>query len=404
MKRRDFIKTTGLAVGTIGLGSQVFSLSGCAPKKRKPNIIFIFADDLGYNELGCYGQTKIETPNIDKLAEEGMKFSQFYSGSAVCAPSRCNLLTGKHGGHAYIRNNGEIKDKEPGIFGGQSPIPPSEPTIAKTLKTAGYATGCFGKWGLGAVGTTGDPLNQGFDRFYGYNCQRHAHNLYPKYLVNDSENEWLEGNNRGLTGKTYAPQQIADEMLTFVKENKDNPLFVYYPTIIPHLALQVPDKYLKKYQDRWPDEPYIGGSYLPHPTPKACYAAMISFLDEQVGRLMSLLKELRLDEDTIVLFSSDNGVTHLKEQVDYEFFKFWFCPAANHYFFNFLYDFGIFFHHIYFFPDIVFQIIQFDLSFRNLFEIFFYSLPSAHSHCNLTSTSSKIPEKVFVCFLFTCFI
>jgi len=321
MKRRAFLKSAGLAAGALCLGTPYLSSNGCVRPDRQPNIILIMADDLGYNELGCYGQTKIETPNIDKLAEEGMMFTQFYSGSAVCAPSRCNLMTGKHGGHAYIRNNGEIKDKVPGIFGGQSPLPPSEPGIAKTLKTAGYATGCFGKWGLGAVGTTGDPLNQGFDRFYGYNCQRHAHNLYPKYLVNDSENVKLVGNTRGVTGKTYAPQRIADEMLSFVKENKNNPFFVYYPTIIPHLALQVPEKYLKKYQGRWQEEPYTGGSYQPHPEPKACYAAMISFLDEQVGRLMSLLKELGLDENTIVLFTSDNGTTYLKKQVDYEFFN-----------------------------------------------------------------------------------
>ncbi|MCP4374056.1 MAG: sulfatase-like hydrolase/transferase, partial [Deltaproteobacteria bacterium] len=170
-------------------------------------------------------------------------------------------------------------------------------------------------------GTVGDPLNQGFDRFYGYNCQRHAHNLYPKYLVNDSENEWLEGNTRGATGKTYAPQRIADEMLSFVKVNTDNPFFIYYPSIIPHLALQVPEKKLKKYQGRWSEEPYTGGSYQPHPEPKACYAAMISFLDDQVGRLMSLLQELGLDENTVVLFTSDNGTTYLKKQVDYEFFN-----------------------------------------------------------------------------------
>ncbi|MEN8193210.1 MAG: sulfatase-like hydrolase/transferase, partial [Bacteroidota bacterium] len=287
----------------------------------KPNIVLIMADDLGWQELGSYGQTKIETPNIDKLAMEGMRFTQFYAGSAVCAPSRCNIMTGKHGGHAYIRNNGEIKDKVSGIYGGQSPLPSSEPTIAKTLKNTGYTTGCFGKWGLGAVGTTGDPLNQGFDRFFGYNCQRHAHNLYPKYLVSDSINITLKGNTRGVKGETYAPQLIADEMLKFVKENKDKPFFLYYPTVIPHLALQVPDENLKQYQGKWLEEPYEGGSYQPHPTPKACYASMISFMDEQVGRLLSLLEELELEENTIVLFTSDNGTTYLKNQVDYEFFN-----------------------------------------------------------------------------------
>lgn len=321
MNRREFLGLSGMLCFALTAGIQAVAASSSDPITRKPNIILIMADDLGWNELGCYGQTKIKTPNIDRLAAEGMRFSQFYSGSAVCAPSRCCLMTGKHGGHAYIRNNREMKNPETDVFGGQQPLPEKERTIAETLKAAGYVTGCFGKWGLGGVGTTGDPLNQGFDRFYGYNCQRHAHNLYPKYLVNDRKNEPLQGNTRGLTGKTYGPQRIADEMLAFVRENRDRPFFVYYPTVIPHLALQVPEEELKQYSGLWPETPYQGTSYLPHPTPKACYAAMISFLDKQVGRLMSLLKDLGIADDTIVLFTSDNGTTHVKEQVDYEFFN-----------------------------------------------------------------------------------
>jgi arylsulfatase len=188
------------------------------------------------------------------------------------------------------------------------------------LKGAGYATGAFGKWGLGEAGSTGDPLNQGFDRFFGYNCQRHAHNLFPRYLVSDAGKVTLEGNTRGLTGQTYAPQAIADELLKFIRENKDRPFFAYYPTVIPHLALQVPEEDLKQYKGKWPETPYKGKSYLPHPTPRACYAAMISFLDRQVGRVMRLLDELGLDDNTVVFFTSDNGTTYLKEQVDYEFF------------------------------------------------------------------------------------
>lgn len=321
MNRREFLGLSGTLWLARAAGIQAMAASGSDPTIRKPNIILIMADDLGWNELGCYGQTKIKTPNIDRLAAEGMRFSQFYSGCAVCAPSRCCLMTGKHGGHAYIRNNSEMKDPEKGIFGGQQPLPENERTIAETLKAAGYVTGCFGKWGLGAVGTSGDPLNQGFDRFYGYNCQRHAHNLYPKYLVNDRKNEPLEGNTRGLTGKTYAPQRIADEMLAFVRENKNRPFFLYYPTVLPHLALQVPEQELRQYSGLWPEAPYTGRSYLPHPTPRACYAAMISFLDKQVGRLMALLKDLGITDNTIVLFTSDNGTTHVKEQVDYEFFN-----------------------------------------------------------------------------------
>lgn len=286
----------------------------------RPNIVLIMADDLGWKELGCYGQEKILTPHIDKLAAEGMLFSQFYAGSAVCAPSRCNLLTGRHGGNAYIRNNQEIKGDNPERFLGQFPIPADMPTIARTLKQAGYVTGCYGKWGLGGQGTTGDPLKQGFDHFYGYNCQRNAHNLYPKYLEEDDRIHELKGNTRGLTGEQYAPQLIADKMLQFVTENHDRPFFLYYPTVIPHLPLQVPEDDLESYKGLWEDRPYTGKSYLPHPYPRACYAAMISFMDKQVGRLMNTLEELGLDDNTIILFTSDNGTTLLGDQVDYEFF------------------------------------------------------------------------------------
>ena len=317
MNRKQFIQ--GITAGSLALAlpNRLMAEEGSG---RSPNIVLIMADDLGWQELGFMGQKRIKTPNIDTLAAEGIRFNQFYSSSPVCAPSRCSLMTGKHGGHAYIRNNREIKNKGD-IFGGQLPLPEDEPGLAKTLKAAGYTTGCFGKWGLGAVGTTGDPLSQGFDRFYGYNCQRHAHNLYPKYLVNDRENEPLQGNTRGRTGETYAPQRIADEMLKFVRENSDNPFFLYYPTVLPHLPLQVPEEELKQYRGLWPETPYSGRSYQPHPTPKACYAAMISFLDRQIGRLMSLLKQLDLDRNTIVLFISDNGTTHLRSQVDYDFFE-----------------------------------------------------------------------------------
>lgn len=317
MNRRYFLKLSGTSFVTLGFGTcrKITKIS------KQPNIILIMADDLGWQELGCYGQKKIKTPHIDKLAAEGMKFMQFYAGSAVCAPSRCNLMTGKHGGHAYIRNNLSVKSGIEGIFGGQFPLPRGESGIARTLKAWGYAIGCFGKWGLGGVGSSGDPLNQGFDRFYGYNCQRHAHNLYPRYLVNNRVNDKLEGNTRGITGKVYAPQRIADEMLAFVRENKDHPFFLYYPTILPHLALQAPEDDVAAYKGKWSEKPYNGDSYLPHPTPKACYAAMITFMDQQVGRLMALLKELGIDNNTAVIFTSDNGTTHLKDQVDYEFFE-----------------------------------------------------------------------------------
>ena len=291
---------------------------------RLPNIVYIMADDLGYAELGCYGQQKIKTPNIDRLATQGMRFTQHYTSAPVCAPARCSLMTGKHGGHALVRDNMEFKHP-PGYpfddsFGGQYPLPKGTVTIATLLKQAGYTTGAFGKWGLGGVGTTGDPLNQGFDHFFGYNCQRHAHNLYPRYLVNDRKQMFLEGNTRGLTGKHYGPQVIADEMLKWVRQNKDRPFFLYYPTVLPHLALQVPEEELAQYKGKWPETPYTGRAYLPNPTPRATYAAMISFMDKQVGRLLALLKQLGLEDNTVVFFTSDNGTTLLGDEVDYKFF------------------------------------------------------------------------------------
>jgi arylsulfatase len=277
------------------------------------------ADDLGYQELGCYGQKKILTPNIDKLAFEGMMFTDYYTGSAVCAPARCSLLTGEHGGHAYVRDNHEIGGWN--TFNGQLPLPKGTETLVSLLKKKGYTTGAFGKWGLGAVDSTGDPLEVGFDTFLGYNCQRHAHNLYPRYLYHDKKKLLLEGNTRGLTGRHYAPQIIADRMLDFLDENRDKPFFIYYPTVLPHLPLQAPQEEIGQYKGNWRETPYSGESYLPHPTPRACYAAMITFLDKQVGRLMNRLKKQGIDSNTIVFFTSDNGTTYLKQQVDYEFFE-----------------------------------------------------------------------------------
>ncbi len=318
MERRQFLQSTAGAALLSALPAQ---LKASDAPGQQPNIVLIMADDLGWNELGCYGQKKIQTPHLDALARDGMAFTQAYAGAPVCAPSRCSLLTGKHGGHAYVRDNGELENPAPGVFGGQTPLPPEEPCIAKALKAQGYRTGCFGKWGLGTSGTVGDPLNHGFDRFFGYHCQRHAHNLYPRYLADDREHVLLEGNTRGLAGETYAPQRIADEMLAFATENRERPFFLYYPTVLPHLALQAPDEEVAAYRGQWVETPYEGPYYQPHPTPRACYAAMISFMDRQVGRLLSLLSSLGLDDNTVVLFTSDNGTTYLKDEVDYEFFE-----------------------------------------------------------------------------------
>ncbi|OHB62965.1 MAG: hypothetical protein A2168_00750 [Planctomycetes bacterium RBG_13_50_24] len=312
MKRRDFLKAAGFGAAALALSCRTNTMQ-TAQHKKKPNIVYIMADDLGYAELGCYGQKKIKTPNIDKLAAEGMRFTQHYSGNPVCAPSRCALMTGLHTGHAQIRANKEVGGKEGWVLGstigGQWPIKTDTVTAAKILKKAGYTTGAFGKWGLGRVGTTGDPNKQGFDHFYGYICQRQAHTFYPNHLWRDGEIEWIEANKDGKE-QVYSHDLIAQEALKFIKTNKDRPFFLYVPFTIPHMALQVPEDSLAEYRGKWPDPPYKGDKgYFAHPNPRACYAAMVTRMDKDVGRIMSLLKDLALDDNTLVIFTSDNGPT-----------------------------------------------------------------------------------------------
>lgn len=272
---------------------------------KKPNIIYILADDLGYGELGCYGQKKIKTPNLDKLAARGVRFTQHYSGNAVCAPSRCVLMTGKHSGHAQIRNNSETKPD------GQLPIAQDTMTIARLLKTFGYVTGMIGKWGLGMHDSTGDPQKQGFDHFFGYYCQRHAHNHYPTFLWRNGQKVMLEGNPGKATGKQHSHDLFEQESLEFIRKHRDKPFFLYLPFTIPHVALQVPDDSLAEYKGKWDDPPYLGKKgYQPHEHPRAAYAAMVTRMDRTVGRILDLLRELGLEEDTVVMFSSDNGPTH----------------------------------------------------------------------------------------------
>ena len=330
------LKTIKLTISTCFV---LAALAGPAAAGRKPNIVFILADDLGYAELGSYGQKKIRTPHLDLLAKQGMSFTRNYCGNAVGAPSRCVLITGKHPGHAFIRNNGEVKPE------GQRPIPDSEQTIAEGLRKRGYATGAFGKWGLGGPGTEGDPVYQGFDRFFGYNCQRHAHSYYPSYLWSNKVRVTL--NNKPpvpghaslpkgsdpkdprsydiFKGKDYAPDRINEQALKFIRANKDRPFFLYYPTVIPHVALHVPDEELKQYHELgWKDPPFTragGYGYTPHYTPRAAYAAMITRMDKYIGKILDLIDDLELTDDTIVIFTSDNGTTHLKQEVDYDFFQ-----------------------------------------------------------------------------------
>ena len=283
----------------------------------KPNIVLILADDLGYGELGSYGQKKIRTPRLDRMAADGLRFTQFYAGSPVCAPSRCCLMTGKHGGHAHVRDNRTI-GKE-----GQTPLPAGTPTLARLLQQQGYATAAIGKWGLGPPGSEGDPLKQGFDLFYGYNCQAHAHNHYPSYLWLNDKHVELEGNDNGLTGKQYANDLFEAQALKFVREHRKGPFFLYLPVTIPHVALQVPEDSLAEYKGKWEDPPYDGKKqgYLPHPAPCAAYAAMITRMDRTVGRVLNLLAELGLEKNTLVLFSSNNGPTHDAGGADHAFFE-----------------------------------------------------------------------------------
>ena len=290
---------------------------------RQPNIVFILADDLGSGELGCYGQKKIRTPNLDRLAGQGMRFTAHYAGSNVCAPSRCALMTGKHPGHGYIRDNRQAKD----FPEGQEPVPAATLRLPPLLKERGYTLGGFGKWGLGPVGSSGDPLKQGFDRWFGYNCQAVAHNYYPTHLWDNDKQVKLNNpkfsahqklpadadpkdpaSYAGYAGKDYAPDLIGEKALDFVRANKDRPFVLYFATTVPHLALQVPEDSLKEYADKFPEEPYTGDrGYLPHRQPRAAYAAMITRMDRDVGRILALVKELGLDERTIVVFTSDNG-------------------------------------------------------------------------------------------------
>lgn len=288
---------------------------------RQPNIVFLLADDLGYGDLGCFGQTKIRTPNLDRMATEGVRLTQHYSGNAVCAPSRCVLLTGLHPGHAFIRDNRSVEPE------GQYPLPADTVTLARLLKQAGYATGGFGKWGLGPPASHSTPARQGFDRFYGYLCQAKAHNYYPAYLWSDDERLALNNPNfsahqrlpggadpnslasyAAYSGKDYAPDLITAQALEFIRANRERPFFLYYATTVPHLALQVPEDSLAEYRGQFDDRPYVGDRrYLPQREPRAAYAAMVTRLDREVGRIMSLVNDLGIDEETIFIFSSDNG-------------------------------------------------------------------------------------------------
>jgi len=309
--------------------------------KSRPNIIYILADDLGYGDIGAYGQTKIETPNIDKLALAGMKFTQHYSGAPVSAPSRCVLLTGKHTGHSQVRGNDEWGERgnvwnyramiADSRLEGQRPMKSGTVTIASILQKCGYKTGMSGKWGLGAPHSESIPNKMGFDYFFGINCQRMAHTYYPLFLYENEFRYYLRNDtvapNTGFEKGAdpyksesyklfnltdYAPEIMFNKMTDFIDQNKDNPFFLYWATPIPHAALQAPKSWIDYYAKKFGDEkPYTGDKgYFPQRYPHAAYAAMVSYLDEQVGQLVNQLKELGIYENTLIIFTSDNGPTY----------------------------------------------------------------------------------------------
>ncbi len=329
MERSDpeyFLPVVVAAIAVVATAGPTAAAADPAP--RRPNIVFFLCDDLGGGDLGALGAKDIRTPNIDKLFARGTRLTRHWSGSAVCAPSRCVLFTGKHPGHAVVRSNREAKPE------GQAPMPAGTVTLAGLLEAAGYATGGFGKWGLGSPGSVSDPIACGFDEFFGYNCQREAHSFYPDHLWDGRtrvplENPSLAGGPvaRGgtvpadaaaapdafaaYTGKQYSADLIAARQVAFVRKHADRPFFLYVPTTVPHVALQVPpdEPSLAEYAAKFGDEPpYLGGKgYVPCRRPRATYAAMITRMDREVGRIVATLEELGIDDDTIFVFSSDNG-------------------------------------------------------------------------------------------------
>ena len=298
MNRREAISTMGLGAGALAFG-------GCGGQTAaaKPNIIYILADDLGYGDLACYGNTMIRTPNLDRMATEGMRFTQHYAGSTVCAPSRCSLMTGLHTGHAYIRGNSEVQPM------GQEPLPPETVTVAEVLKEAGYRTALIGKWGLGGPDSTGIPNHQGFDYFYGYLCQRHAHNYYPAFLfrneervplANVVENDRQDGAGEAIKKVEYSHDLIMKEALDFIEREQDSPFFLYLACTIPHANNEAGERGMEVPSD----EPYTNEDW---PQSQKNKAAMITRMDRDIGTLLTRLAEYGIDRNTVVIFTSDNG-------------------------------------------------------------------------------------------------
>lgn len=302
------------------------AIAGCSDSIREkplPNIVFILADDLGYGDLSCYGQKNFSTPNIDKLATQGMLFRQHYTGSTVSAPSRSSLMTGLHTGHTFIRGNKQLEPE------GQWPLSASSVTLAEILKAKGYTTGAFGKWGLGFITTEGDPNAQGIDEFFGFNCQSLAHNYYPDHLWHNHEKILLLANDSSKKG-IYSADTIHKAAIDFIRSNRDKPFFLFYPTTIPHAELFAKDKYMDMFRGKFvPEKSFTGvddgpsfrqGPYGSQSEGHAAFAAMITQLDDYVGEILAELTLLGLENNTIVLFASDNG-PHQEAGADPDYFN-----------------------------------------------------------------------------------
>lgn len=306
----------------ISISLSVASMLNLSAQKQ-PNVVFILADDLGYGDLSCFGQDKFETPNIDKLALTGMRLTGTYAGAPVSAPSRTSLMTGFHTGNTPIRGNRELKPE------GQIPLPKETFTVFDLFKSAGYTTGAFGKWGLGQPGSEGDPNNQGVDEFFGYNCQNLAHNYYPSHLWHNQKKISFPENDEGAFG-LYSQDLIHEHALEFIRNNKDNPFFLYVPTVVPHAELVVPeDSIIQHFRGKFPEKPYKGtdsgrgfrkGRYMSQEYPNATYAAMVTRLDIYVGQIIEELKSLGIYDNTMIVFTSDNG-PHREGGNDPDFFN-----------------------------------------------------------------------------------
>lgn len=311
MKKQTLLCTTTILLCATTTSKAAESI----PEKSPVNVIYILADDLGYGDIGCYGQQKIKTPHLDRMAQEGMLFTQHYAGCTVSAPSRCSLMTGLHTGHSQIRGNMEINPE------GQHPMEAGTYTLGKLMQSAGYTTGLFGKWGLGYPGSASVPDKMGFDEFFGYNCQRQAHTYYPDHLWHNNDLVSIPENENGGR-KAYSQDMIHEQAMQFIRTNKEKPFFAMLTYTLPHAELNLPhDSIYQMYENAFEEVPYNAkSSYYPSEKPYASFAAMVSRLDKYVGEVMAELKKLGLDKNTIIIFTSDNG-PHREGGANPDFFQ-----------------------------------------------------------------------------------